>query len=66
MHESTKTVNCDQHGKQQETFVCEHLLYGEKLGFHIADDDSAIRDQTHGVLIANSYARSLEIGLTKQ
>jgi len=39
MHESTKTVNCDQHGKQQETFVCEHLLYGEKLGFHIADDE---------------------------
>lgn len=32
------TVDCDLHGKQQQTFVCEHLVHGEGLGFHQADD----------------------------
>jgi len=33
----TNTVECDTHGEQQQTFVCQHLVRalstGEKVGF---------------------------------
>jgi hypothetical protein len=28
------TVTCSEHGTQNETFVCEHLVHGKGLGFH--------------------------------
>ena len=38
MSQPVNTVDCGVHGKQQETFVCEHLVYGEGLGFFQGDD----------------------------
>ena len=28
-----RTTHCERHGDMQETFVCEHLLHGSRLGF---------------------------------
>jgi hypothetical protein len=39
MSRPVKTVDCDQHGKQEETYVCEHLVYGEGLGFFQDDGE---------------------------
>ena len=38
MSQPINTVDCGLHGKQQQTFVCEHLVHGEGLGFFQADD----------------------------
>ncbi len=35
-----EVVNCQQHGLQQECFVCIHLLHGTSRGFHqVADGE---------------------------
>lgn len=39
MSQPAKTVVCAQHGEQHQTFVCEHLVHGEGLGFFQADDE---------------------------
>jgi hypothetical protein len=31
--QSVRITHCERHGDMQETFVCEHLLYGSELGF---------------------------------
>jgi hypothetical protein len=38
MSQPVNIVDCDLHGKQQQTFVCEHLVHGEGLGFFQADE----------------------------
>jgi hypothetical protein len=40
MSDSTKSVECGKHGTRKSTFVCQHLVTGESLGFHYATDDS--------------------------
>ena len=30
-----RITHCERHGDMQEAFVCEHLLYGNRLGFFI-------------------------------
>lgn len=34
MSNSDKKVECDTHGTVNATFVCQHLVGGEKLGFN--------------------------------
>ncbi|HEC00463.1 MAG TPA: hypothetical protein ENI91_02095, partial [Sphingomonadales bacterium] len=31
-------INCDTHGMANSTFVCQHLIEGEKLGFNLGYD----------------------------
>lgn len=43
----SNTIECAEHGEQQETFTCEHLLRGVGLGFNTvpeADPDNARPD----------------------
>ena len=43
MSEDINTVECDTHGSQQETFVCQHTVRGlqskERVGFFWTADD---------------------------
>lgn len=32
-----RTITCRKHGKAQATYVCQHLVRGEGLGFFCAD-----------------------------
>ena len=36
-------VHCDAHGLSEQTFVCQHLVTGEELGFFAANDGSSKR-----------------------
>lgn len=38
MSDSDKKVECDTHGAAEATFVCQHLVGGEKLGFNLGYD----------------------------
>lgn len=38
--ESFRITHCERHGDMQETFVCEHLLYGSELGFFTDPKDT--------------------------
>ena len=38
MSNSEKKVECEVHGKQTATFVCNHLVRGDKLGFNYGYD----------------------------
>ncbi len=39
MPNEPRTVHCETHGDNRETFVCGHLVEGSKLGFFSAEDD---------------------------
>ncbi len=39
MSDRTKTVQCDKHGKGAATFICRHLAFGVKCGYHCSTDD---------------------------
>ena len=38
MSDSDTKVECDTHGTMEATFVCQHLIGGEKLGFNLGYD----------------------------
>ena len=42
MNEQAKSVQCDEHGEQPATFVCQHIVQGLRegipYGFYWADD----------------------------
>ena len=38
MSDSDKKVECDTHGTMDATFVCQHLIGGEKIGFNLGHD----------------------------
>ena len=35
----SETVECDRHGHRRKTYVCDHLLDGEKQGFVWSPDE---------------------------
>lgn len=39
MSDRTKTVECDKHGKGAATFICRHLAFGVRCGYHCSTDD---------------------------
>ena len=47
MTPQTRSVQCPEHGPQQETFVCQHIAQGLKKnlaqGFWIAEDPENLR-----------------------
>jgi hypothetical protein len=52
-------IECPIHGDQLPAFICRHLQYGEKIGFHTPDDPpekewpfkNAWCDKCHEVLL---------------
>ncbi len=36
-------IDCRFHGVQEASFVCEHLVHGEQLGFNYVDSEKAER-----------------------
>ena len=38
MSNSNKKVGCEIHGESDATFICHHLIGGEKLGFNLGLD----------------------------
>src|SRR5688572_19015671 len=38
---NTRNIECGEHGQREATFVCQHLLKGQGLGFHygVGEDD---------------------------
>ena len=38
MSDSDNKIECDTHGTTDATFVCQHLVGGEKLGFNLGYD----------------------------
>lgn len=39
MSEHGREIECEEHGTREATFVCQHLVKGEGLGFHQGSDD---------------------------
>ncbi len=44
MSDSDNIIECDIHGATNATFVCKHLIGGEKLGFNLGYDPENIDD----------------------